>query len=90
MEKVLYQVTEEDVREEVCRVLEEYEEDGLTKYPDETARESVIQEAVETVVNGYESYDNYYSMYTGGSYNPNYEDIVYDALRDCDCLNEDE
>ena len=80
--KIVYQVTDEDIRANVIKALEDIEADNPVKYPDESTRNVVIETCVDYICDAYE-----YNTCVDG-YIPGYCGIVYDTLHDYDCLSD--
>lgn len=78
--RIVYQVTDEDVRVNVVEALEEIESDEVVTYLDESEREEIIECAVDY------SCDAYERNACCGGYTPQYYTTVYDTLRDYECI----
>lgn len=78
--RIVFQVTDVDVRENVRQALKQIEEDTEVTYPDdnESTKIEVIECATDYICDRYERSDN--------GYLPNYYMIVYDTLKDYYCI----
>ena len=79
--RIVYQVTDDDVRQNVIEALQEIEEDNPVRYPEESTRKEVIQACVDYICDAYEC-----NICTG--YVPGYASIVYDTLHDYECIDD--
>lgn len=80
--RIVYQVTDEDIRANVIKALYEIEEDNPVEYPDPTIRQTLIDDCTEYIIDAYDRNTD------ERGYIPSYYNVVYDTLHDYDCIDD--